>query len=53
MFDVPILPKNSDKNFKDGITDMNVYFADSLYLIKNLIKNKHKALELDSSEYCT
>ena len=51
-FDVPILLRNSDKNFKDGITDMNVYFADSLYLMKKLIKNKHKALELDSGGYC-
>ena len=31
---------------------MNVYFADSLHLMKKLIKNKHKALELDSSGYC-
>ena len=35
--DVPILLRNSNKNFKDGITDMNVYFADSLHLMKNLI----------------
>ena len=51
-FDVPTLLRNSDENFKDGITDMNVYFADSLHLMKKLIKNKHKALELDSSGYC-
>ena len=51
-FDVPILLRNIDKNFKDGITDMNVYFADSLHLMKKLIKNKHKALEVDSSGYC-
>ena len=31
---------------------MNVYFADSLHLMKKLIKNKHKALELDSGGYC-
>ena len=51
-FDVPTLLRNSDENFKDGITDMNVYFADSLHLMKKLIKNKHKALELDSGGYC-
>ncbi|CAH3139419.1 unnamed protein product [Pocillopora meandrina] len=51
-FDVPTLLRNSDENFKDGITDINVYFADSLHLMKKLIKNKHKALELDSSGYC-
>lgn len=50
-FDVPTLLRNSDENFKDGITDMNVYYADSLHLMKKLIKNKHKALELDSSGY--
>ena len=31
---------------------MHVYFADSLHLMKKLIKNKHKALELDSGGYC-
>ena len=51
-FDVPILLRNSDKYFKDGITDMNVFFADSLNLMKKVIKNKHKALELDSDGYC-
>ena len=51
-FYVPTLLGNSDENFKDGTTDMNVYFADSLHLMKKLIKNKHKALELDSSGYC-
>ena len=51
-FDVPILLRNSDKNFKDSITDMNVYFADSLHLVKKLIKDKHKALELETGGYC-
>ena len=31
---------------------MHVYFADSLHLMKKLIKKKHKALELDSGGYC-
>lgn len=31
---------------------MNVYFADSLHLVKKLIKDKHKALELDTGGYC-
>jgi len=30
---------------------MNVYFADSLHLVKKLIKDKHKALELDTGGY--
>ena len=34
-FDVPILLRNSDKNFEDSLTNMNVYFADSLHLVKN------------------
>ena len=51
-FDVPILLRNSDDNFKDSLTDMNIYFADSLHLVKNLIKDKHKALELETGGYC-
>ena len=43
-FDVPTLLRNSDENFKDGITDMNVYFADSLHLMKKLIKTNTKQL---------
>ncbi|XP_068701266.1 uncharacterized protein [Montipora foliosa] len=51
-FDVPILLRNSDDNFKDSLNDMNVYFADSLQLVKNLIKDKHKALEIETGGYC-
>ena len=51
-FDVPILLRNSDDNFKDSFTDMNIYFADSLHLMKNLIKDKHKALELETGGNC-
>ena len=43
-FEVPTLLRNSDENFKDGITDMNVYFADSLHLMKKLIKTNTKQL---------
>ena len=31
---------------------MNVYFADSLQRVKNLIKDKHKALEIETGGYC-
>ena len=51
-FDVPILLRNSGENFKDSLTDMNIYFADRLHLVKNLIKDKHKALELETGGYC-
>ena len=51
-FDVLILLRNSDKNFKDSTTEMNVYFAGSLHLVKKLIQDKHKALEIDTGGYC-
>ena len=51
-FDVPILLRNSDDNFKNSLTDMNIYFADSLHLVKHLIKDKHKALERETGGYC-
>ena len=50
--DVPILQRNSDKNFKDSLTHMNVYFADSLHVMKKLIKDKHRSLELETGSYC-
>ena len=31
---------------------MNIYFADGLHLVKNLINDKHKALELETGGYC-
>ena len=31
---------------------MNSYSADSLHLVKNLIKDKHKTLELETGGYC-
>jgi len=43
-FDVPILLRNSGDNFKDSLTGMNIYFADSLHLVKNLIKTNTKHL---------
>lgn len=51
-FDVPILLRNSDINFKNNLTEMNVYFADSQLLIKSLIKDKHTALELENGGFC-
>ena len=51
-FDVPILLRNSNDNFKNSLNDTNVYFADSLHLVKNLIKDKHKALEVETGGYC-
>ena len=53
-FDVPILLRNGDKNFKDSITDMNVYFAHSpIYMYRvlpyltgfpYLLGRKHRSL---------
>ena len=43
-FDVPTLLINSNENFKDGITDMNVTLRIVYIWWKKLIKNKHNAL---------
>ena len=51
-FDVPILLRNSGENFKGSLIDRNIYFADRLHLVKNLIKDKHKALKLETGGYC-
>ena len=51
-FDVPILLRNSDTSFKDNLTEINVHFADSQHLMKELIKGKHKALELEKGGFC-
>ena len=51
-FDVPILLRNSDTSFKDNLIEMNVHFADSQHLMKELFKGKHKALELEKGGYC-
>ena len=51
-FDVPILLQNSDTSFKDKLTEMNVHFADSQHLMKELIKGKHRALELERGGFC-
>ena len=52
-FDVPtcILFRNSDTSFKDNLIEINVHFADSQHLMKELIKGKHKALELQKGGF--
>jgi len=50
-FDVPILLKNSDTSFKDNLVKMNAHFADSQHIMKELIKGKHKALELEKGGF--
>ena len=51
-FDVPILLRNSDTSFKDNLIEINVHFADSQHLMKELIEGKHKALELEKGGFC-
>ena len=51
-FDVPILLRNTDTSFKDNLIEINIHFADSHYLMEELIKGKHKALELEKGGYC-
>ena len=51
-FDTPILLRNSDANFQRRLKDLNVYFAGSLVLGKDLLKEKHPALQLTSGQLC-
>ena len=51
-FDVLILLRNSDTSFKDNLIELNVHFADSQHLMKELIKEKHEALELEKGGFC-
>ena len=50
--DVPILLRNSDTSFKDDLIEMKVHFADSQNLMKELIRGKYKALELEKGGFC-
>ena len=51
-FDTPILLRKSDANFHRRLKDLNVYFADSHILVKDLLKGKHPALQLPSGQLC-
>ena len=51
-FDTPILLRKSDTNFHCRLKDLNVYFADSHILVKDLLKEKHPALQLPSGQLC-
>ena len=51
-FDTPILLRQSDANFHRRLKDINVYFADSHILVKDLLKEKHPALHLPSGHPC-
>ena len=46
-FDTPILLRKSDANFHRRLKDLNVYFADSHILVKDLLKGK-----LPSGQLC-
>lgn len=43
-FDTPILLRNAGNEFSSELQSMDVWFADSLYLFKNLIKSQLPAL---------
>ena len=51
-FDTPILLWKSDTTFHCRLKDLNVYFADSHILVKDLLKQKHPALQLPSGQFC-
>lgn len=38
MFNVAVLLRNGEKNFKDGLTNPNDHFVDTLHLVRSLIK---------------
>lgn len=44
--------KIARKNFKDGLTNPHIHFADTLHLVRSPIKEKHNALELNAGGYC-
>ena len=51
-FDTPILLRRSDENFRSKLSNLNVYFGDSQILVKQLLKDKHPALQLSESASC-
>ena len=51
-FDTPILLRGSDENFRSKLSNLNVYFGDSQILVKQLLKDKHPALQLSESASC-
>ena len=44
VFDTPTLLRCAGLDFKEKLSSINVYFADSLHLVKTLIKSGHKSL---------
>ena len=51
-FDALIFLQNSGTSFKDNLIKMNIHFADSQHLMKELIEGKHKTLELEKGGFC-
>lgn len=50
MFDVPILLRNGGHNFVAELT-VNVRCADTLFLFKSLIKDKHSSLQNEEGQF--
>ena len=49
VFDTPILLRESNTEFHSKLRQLNVCFADSQILVKQLIKEKHPALQVPSA----
>ena len=45
IFDIPVLLRNADASFASKRDEVNIYFGDTLPLIRSLIKCKHSPLQ--------
>ena len=52
VFDIPILLRTSNPAFLESLKQLNVHFGDSLFLAKQILKERHPALLLPSQEFC-
>jgi DNA polymerase III epsilon subunit-like protein len=51
-FDVPTLLRNAGHSFKQQLCSMNMYFGDSLSLIRSLLSQQHEPLKQSNGEFC-
>ena len=50
-FDFPILRRNGGHNFVAELTSVNIRCADTLFLFKSLIKDKHSSLQNEQGQF--
>ena len=51
-FDVPVILRNSTSSFQEKMQSLGVFFGDSLSIFKQLIREKHRALQQSNGESC-